>query len=178
MTLPEAEQTFFFAALAQLEPTLRPVFAERVAQILGAHPDPGPDVQLRRFRWSNFPNRYQSSTQAGDEFHLPLNGNAVTDPVQNGVGVAHRQVDNHAAEKVLQCLPGPRFGSRAGLHPPPVDRETHVDGLMPVEDGAQGGERDRALHLHPRKRASHRRDRDRVPGEGGCQGSAEVRRDK
>jgi hypothetical protein len=109
----------------------------------------------------------QSSAQAGDELHLPLNGNAVTDPVQNGVAVAHRHVDNHAAKQALQCLPGPRFGSRAGLHLPPIDRETHVDGLMLVEDGAQGGERDRALHLHPRRRASHRRDR--VPGEGGCQ---------
>ena len=55
MTLPEAEQTFFFAALAQLEPTLRPVFAERVAQILGAHPDPGPDVQLRPVSRVQFP---------------------------------------------------------------------------------------------------------------------------
>jgi hypothetical protein len=42
MTLPEAELSFYFAAAAQLEPTLRPVFAERVAQILGAHRDPGP----------------------------------------------------------------------------------------------------------------------------------------
>ena len=42
MTLPEVERAFFFAALAQLEPTLRPVFAARVGQILGARPDPGP----------------------------------------------------------------------------------------------------------------------------------------
>ena len=42
MTLPEVERAFFFAALAQLEPTLRPVFAARIGQILGAHPDPGP----------------------------------------------------------------------------------------------------------------------------------------
>jgi hypothetical protein len=42
MTLPEAELSFFFAAAAQLEPDLRPVFAERVSAILGAHPDPGP----------------------------------------------------------------------------------------------------------------------------------------
>jgi hypothetical protein len=34
--------SFFFAAAAQLEPALRPVFAERVAAILGARPDPGP----------------------------------------------------------------------------------------------------------------------------------------
>ena len=37
MTLPDAELSFYFAALAQLEPALRPLFAERVAQILGAH---------------------------------------------------------------------------------------------------------------------------------------------
>jgi hypothetical protein len=39
--LPE-EASFFFWAAAQLEPGCRPVFAERVAAILGAHPDPGP----------------------------------------------------------------------------------------------------------------------------------------
>jgi hypothetical protein len=42
MTLPEPELSFFFAAAAQLKPALRPVFAERVAQILGAHRDPRP----------------------------------------------------------------------------------------------------------------------------------------
>ena len=42
MTLPEAELSFYFAALAQLEPTLRSVFTERIARILGAHSDPGP----------------------------------------------------------------------------------------------------------------------------------------
>jgi hypothetical protein len=42
MTLPEAELSFYFAAAGQLEPTLRSVFTERVAGILGAHPDPGP----------------------------------------------------------------------------------------------------------------------------------------
>ena len=42
MTLPGAELSFFFAAAAQLEPDLRPDFAERVSAILGAHPDPGP----------------------------------------------------------------------------------------------------------------------------------------
>jgi hypothetical protein len=40
--LPEAELSFYFAALAQLAPDVRPVFAERVARLLGAHPDPGP----------------------------------------------------------------------------------------------------------------------------------------
>jgi len=54
-------------------------------------------------------------TQAGDELHLALNGDAVTDPVQNGVAVAYRHVDNHAAQQTLQCLPGLRFGSRARL---------------------------------------------------------------
>jgi hypothetical protein len=39
MTLPEAELSFCFAAAAQLEPAQRPVFAERVAALLGAHPD-------------------------------------------------------------------------------------------------------------------------------------------
>jgi hypothetical protein len=42
MRLPEAELSFYFAALAQLEPGRRPVFTARVAQLLGAHPDPGP----------------------------------------------------------------------------------------------------------------------------------------
>ena len=42
MTLPETELSFYFAAVAQLEPALRPVFVERVAQVLGARSDPGP----------------------------------------------------------------------------------------------------------------------------------------
>jgi hypothetical protein len=42
MTLPEEECAFFYAALAQLEPAMREVFTERVAQILGALRDPGP----------------------------------------------------------------------------------------------------------------------------------------
>ena len=41
MTLPEAERSFYFAALAQLEPARRPVFTERVTRLLGAHPNPG-----------------------------------------------------------------------------------------------------------------------------------------
>jgi hypothetical protein len=40
MTLPEVEQSFYLAAIAQLAPPLRPVFIERVAQILSAHRDP------------------------------------------------------------------------------------------------------------------------------------------
>jgi hypothetical protein len=42
VTLPEDELSFYLAAVAQLEPALRPVFIERVALLLGAHPDPGP----------------------------------------------------------------------------------------------------------------------------------------
>ena len=42
MTLPEAELSFYFAAAAQLEPALRPAFAERVATILQSQADPGP----------------------------------------------------------------------------------------------------------------------------------------
>jgi hypothetical protein len=36
VTLPEAELSFYFAALAQLEPARRPIFTERVTRILGA----------------------------------------------------------------------------------------------------------------------------------------------
>jgi hypothetical protein len=42
MTLPEAELSFYFAALKQLAPDAREVFAARVAEILSAHRDPGP----------------------------------------------------------------------------------------------------------------------------------------
>ena len=42
MTLPEAELSFYFAALAQLELARRPVFTERMTRLLGAHPNPGP----------------------------------------------------------------------------------------------------------------------------------------
>jgi hypothetical protein len=38
VTLPEAELSFYFAALAQLEPARRPVFTERETRLLGAHP--------------------------------------------------------------------------------------------------------------------------------------------
>jgi hypothetical protein len=50
MTLPEAELSFYCAAVAQLEPALRPVFVERVAQILGAHSDPSPGDVDRAIR--------------------------------------------------------------------------------------------------------------------------------
>jgi hypothetical protein len=37
MTLPEEECAFYFAAMAQLDPELRPVFIARVANTLGAY---------------------------------------------------------------------------------------------------------------------------------------------
>lgn len=40
LRLPDDDVSFFWAVVAQLDPELRPVFAERVAQVLGAHPDP------------------------------------------------------------------------------------------------------------------------------------------
>jgi hypothetical protein len=40
MTLPEEECAFFWAAMAQLTSEVRPIFAERVADILAAHPAP------------------------------------------------------------------------------------------------------------------------------------------
>jgi hypothetical protein len=36
--LPDAEIAFFFLAMAQLKPDLRPIFVERVAAALGAYP--------------------------------------------------------------------------------------------------------------------------------------------
>jgi hypothetical protein len=51
MRLPYAETSFYFAALSQLDPQMQPVFTERVAGYLGAHPDPGPgdvDRAIRR----------------------------------------------------------------------------------------------------------------------------------
>ena len=53
MTLPEEECAFFFAAMAQLVPALRPVFAERVASILDAYCpfcEPGPGDVDRAIR--------------------------------------------------------------------------------------------------------------------------------
>jgi hypothetical protein len=40
--LPDAEHSFVMAAAGQLPPHLRSSFADRVAAIVGAHPDPGP----------------------------------------------------------------------------------------------------------------------------------------
>ena len=41
MTLPEAELSFYFAALAQLEPARRPS-SPNACRLLGAIPNPGP----------------------------------------------------------------------------------------------------------------------------------------
>lgn len=50
LQLPEADVSFFWAAAAQLDPELRPVFVERVVGTLGAHPDPGPGDADRAVR--------------------------------------------------------------------------------------------------------------------------------
>ena len=81
MTLPETELSFYFAVVAQLEPALRPVFAERVAQILGAHSDPGPgdvdravrqalaglwippEVTDRPSRWDRYAPRFERASK-------------------------------------------------------------------------------------------------------------------
>ena len=51
--LPDAEIAFFFQAMGQLAPELRPVFAERVANTLGAYSpfcEPGPGDVDRAIR--------------------------------------------------------------------------------------------------------------------------------
>jgi hypothetical protein len=53
MTLPEEECAFYFAAMAQLDPDQRGIFAERVANILGAYSpfcEPGPGDVDRAIR--------------------------------------------------------------------------------------------------------------------------------
>jgi hypothetical protein len=53
MTLPEEECAFYFAAMAQLDPDRRALFAERVANILGAYSpfcEPGPGDVDRAIR--------------------------------------------------------------------------------------------------------------------------------
>ena len=53
MTLPEEECAFYFAAMAQLDPDRRPIFVERVANILGAYSpfcEPGPGDVDRAIR--------------------------------------------------------------------------------------------------------------------------------
>jgi hypothetical protein len=51
--LPEEECAFYFAAQAQLDPDRRPIFAEQVANILGAYSpfcEPGPSDVDRAIR--------------------------------------------------------------------------------------------------------------------------------
>ena len=53
MTLPEEECAFFFCAMAQLDPDRRPIFIERVANILSAYSpfcEPGPGDVDRAIR--------------------------------------------------------------------------------------------------------------------------------
>jgi hypothetical protein len=50
VTLPDTERTFFYHALAQLVPTDRPAFTERVAELLRTLPDPGPGDVNRALR--------------------------------------------------------------------------------------------------------------------------------
>jgi hypothetical protein len=81
MTLPEAESSFYFWAAAQLEPALRPIFTERVAHILGAHPAPDcgdvdrairqalvglwipPEVNDRPSRWDRYAPRFERASK-------------------------------------------------------------------------------------------------------------------
>ena len=67
--LPEEECAFYFAAMAQLEPELRPIFAERVANILGAYSpfcEPGPGDVDRAIR-AAFEAAVDSAADRGDE---------------------------------------------------------------------------------------------------------------
>ena len=50
MTIPDADESFFYAALHQLDPAVRPTFIARVAAMIGAHPDPGPGDVDRAIR--------------------------------------------------------------------------------------------------------------------------------
>ena len=50
LRLPDADLSFFFAALHQLDLPARPVFTDRVAAIIGMHPDPGPGDVDRAIR--------------------------------------------------------------------------------------------------------------------------------
>ena len=74
VTLPEAELSFYFAALAQLEPARRPVFTERVTRLLGAHPNPGPgDVDRAVVRpWWACGRRRQSRNSRGSRAGIAL----------------------------------------------------------------------------------------------------------
>ena len=75
MTLPEAELSFYFAAAAQLEPALRPAFAERVATILQSQADPGPGDVDRAVRQALIglwvpPTRGMTGSRHGPENEL------------------------------------------------------------------------------------------------------------
>jgi hypothetical protein len=50
MTLPDTELSFYFAAVAQLDPKSRPVFMARLAEYLQTLPDPGPGDLDRALR--------------------------------------------------------------------------------------------------------------------------------
>ena len=48
--LPDADTSFFYAALHQLDPAVRPIFTARVAAIIDTLPDPGPGDVDRAIR--------------------------------------------------------------------------------------------------------------------------------
>ena len=50
MILPSADESFFYAALHQLDPAVRPTFLARVAASLAALRDPGPGDVDRAIR--------------------------------------------------------------------------------------------------------------------------------
>ena len=49
-SLPDADESFFYAALHQLDPAVRPTFIARVAAIISTFPDPGPGDVDRAIR--------------------------------------------------------------------------------------------------------------------------------
>ena len=91
MTLPEAELSFYFAALAQLEPARRPVFTERVTRLLGAQPRPPPSV---RPWWTSVGNRgipeapALGSRYAGVRKDFEGRGVAIAYPCRNAFSAA------------------------------------------------------------------------------------------
>jgi hypothetical protein len=75
MTLPEEECAFYFAAMAQLELEQRAIFAERVANILGAYSpfcEPGPGDVDRAIRqaweatWTPIPDEAAKTSSRWD----------------------------------------------------------------------------------------------------------------
>ena len=48
--LPDADTSFFYAALHHLDPAVRPIFTARVAAIIDTLPDPGPGDVDRAIR--------------------------------------------------------------------------------------------------------------------------------